>query len=62
MRENQYATPADIPKLTKADPVKPLRVVLLVLGDTVASALIVAWLAFLLWLVVEAVMTLVHWI
>ncbi|MGI4765046.1 MAG: hypothetical protein ACRYGP_08270 [Janthinobacterium lividum] len=41
---------------------KAAKVMGLILGGTVVAALLLGWVAFLLWLGAEAVITVVHWL
>ncbi len=41
---------------------KAARMMVLVLGGTSVVALIIGWMAFLLWLAAEIVITVVHWL
>ncbi len=41
---------------------KAAKVMGLILGGTVVAALLMGWVAFLLWLGAEAVITVVHWL
>ena len=50
-----------LPRVNRALP-RALKVAVLTLGGTLVAALLIGWVAFLLWLVAEAVSAVVHWL